>query len=142
MQEFLVNYALAVIAITTISGLAFGFNEYMPYRSNLELLGVIFVIRLLILATNKFQSRWPILEYLLEFGMVLAVVLSCGWILDWYDANYFGQMFITILVVYVGIYAVGFGRARRDAAFINEQIKQRRMQLDIKQKEGTNREDN
>lgn len=126
-QNLLVNYALAVLAIFVANSLAFGIGDYARYH--FELLLVIIVIRLLLLLTNKFQSRWPVLEYLLELGMVLATVLGFGWLFEWYDMNYLGYMIATIVAVYIGVYAVGIGRARRDAAFINEQIKLRRVRI-------------
>jgi hypothetical protein len=134
LQDLFVNYGLAIPIIFSIDSLTSG--DWSNFDYLFQLLFVIFVIRLLILLTNKFQSRYPILEYLLELGMVLTVVLSFGLLFEWYDADYLGMMIVTIVIVYAAVYAVGIGRTRRDAAFINEQIKLRRAKLDsIEKKE-------
>lgn len=90
-----------------------------------ELLGVLLVIRLLVLLTARFELRWPILEYLLELGVVLAVVLPAGWLLKWYDMRFFGFMIAIIASVYLVLYIIGAGKARKDAEFINAQIQMR-----------------
>jgi len=84
------------------------------------------VIRLLLLLTNKFNSHYPILEYLLELGMVLIVVLGFGWLFQWYDLTELWIMIASISAVYIAVYLVGIGEIKRDAAFINKQIKRRK----------------
>jgi hypothetical protein len=131
-QKLFVNFGLAILVINAFGILTSGEWAFTAYI--IQLFFVILIIRLLILLTNKFQSRYPVLEYLLELGMVLAVVLGFGWLFGWYDIGYLWYMVATIVTVYAAVYAVGIGRTRRDVAFINEQIKKR------KKKEGENHE--
>ncbi len=123
-QKVLINYALVVIVLAVVNISAFGFSEYA--RFSLELLAVLVVVWLALMLTNMFQSRWPVLEYLLELATVLAIVLGGGWLFGWYDTHWISHMIAVIVAVYAGVYAVGADRARRDAQFINEQIKLRR----------------
>lgn len=120
MQGLLVNFALVVLGAHIISSAIF--NDWAHSKYIIELLLVTVVIRLLLLLTNRFSSRYPVLEYLLEFGMVLAVVLGFGWMFGWYGLDYLWAMFMIVTAVYAAVYAVGLGRIRRDVAFINEQI--------------------
>lgn len=124
IQVLLTNYALAVMGIYIINSLVTGVWATTLYLY--ELFFVILVIRLLVLLTNKFQLRYPVLEYLLELGMVLTVVLGFGWLFKWYDSSYLWMMIATIVTVYIAVYAVGIGRTKRDVEFINEQIRLRK----------------
>lgn len=124
MQALLVNFALVVLGSHVISSVIF--NNWAQSKFVLELLLATVVIRLLLLLTNRFNSRYPILEYLLEFGMVLAVVLGFGWLFLWYSIEYVWAIVIIVAAVYAAVYAVGMGKIRRDVTFINEQIKLRK----------------
>lgn len=121
MQGLLVNFALVVLCVCIIS--AFFHNRWTVSIFILELLAATIVIRLLQLLTNKFDSRYPILEHLLEFGMALVVVLGFGWLFKWYEDVWWLIIIISmVIIIYVGVYALGVGRIKRDVAYINEQI--------------------
>lgn len=120
MQGLLINYALIVFCAHIIYSIICA--EWLFSRFILELFLTTVVIRVLLLLTNQFSSRYLILEYLLEFGMVLTVVLGFGWLFGWYTLEYMWGIILTVAVVYAAVYAVGLGRIRRDVAFINEQI--------------------
>ena len=121
MQDLLVNFALVVL------GSHLFFYDNVPRLVFiLQLLAATVVIRLLLLLTNKFNSHYPILEYLLELGMVLIVVLGFGWLFQWYDLTELWIMIASISAVYIAVYLVGIGEIKRDAAFINKQIKRRK----------------
>lgn len=125
MQKLLINYALAIIGVAAINGAVYGPSEFMGF--SLELLLVMFVVRLAMLLTDKFESRWPALEKLVDLGAALAIVLGGGWLFGWYDISTFGYILAVVVAVYVAVYAVGIGRAKREAESINEQIKLRRI---------------
>lgn len=127
IQDLLINYALAVIGIYIINSLATGIWATTLYLC--ELFFVILMVRLLMFFTNRFRSRYPVLEYLLEMGMILAVVLGFGWLFKWYDFSYLWLMIATIVTIYIAVYAVGIGRTKRDVAFINEQIRLRQARI-------------
>lgn len=120
MQDLLVNFALVVLGAHVISSIIF--NNWPHSEYIVQLLLTTAVIRLLLLLTNQFSSRYPILEYMLDFGMVLTVVLGFGWLFGWYSLEYLWAIVLIVAIVYAAVYAVGMGRIRRDVAFINEQI--------------------
>jgi hypothetical protein len=135
-QNLLGNYALIVLGAHVLPSVFQG--DWLLSKYILELFIITVIIRLLMLLTDRFQSRYPILEYTLELGMVLAVVLGIGWMFEWYYTEHIPQMVITIVAVYVAVYAVGIGKIRHDVNFINEQIKRRRIKTE--KKEGENNE--
>ena len=121
MQGLFVNFALIVLGTYVVISIIA--NDWSSSRFILELLLATVVIRLLLLLTNQFSSRYPVLEYLLEFGMVLTVVLVFDWLFGWrYSVDYLWVIIVTVAVVYAAVYAVGMGKIRRDVTFINEQI--------------------
>jgi len=124
IQRLLVNFALIVLCSHIATSMYF--NDWPHTLFILELLLVTVIIRLFLLLTNRFNSRYPALEYLLEIGMVLSVVLGFGWLFEWYKPSYLLYVIITIVTVYAAVYAVGMGKTRRDVTFINEQIKKRK----------------
>jgi hypothetical protein len=127
IQALLVNFALVVLGAHIFPSIIN--NDWARSKFILELLLVTVVIRLLLLLTNKFSSHYPILEYLLELGMILAVVLGFGWLFRWYDLARLWMMVAIVVAVYAAVYAVGIGKMRRDVAFINKQIKLRKKEI-------------
>jgi hypothetical protein len=127
IQALLVNFALVVLGAHIFPSIIN--NDWARSKFVLELLLVTVVIRLLLLLTNKFSSHYPILEYLLELGMILAVVLGFGWLFRWYDLARLWMMVAIVVAVYAAVYAVGIGKMRRDVAFINKQIKLRKKEI-------------
>lgn len=123
IKDWLVNFALIVLSV---DGVFFIVNRSWGNISfNVELLFVTLLIRLLLILTGKFTSRYPILEYLLEFGTVTTVVLGIGWLLGWYNIDHMWLIIVIIAIVYTTGYVLNLTKANRDIAYINEQIKQR-----------------
>ncbi len=130
VHRVLINYALVVIVLGLVNLTAFGPSEFASFT--LELLLVLVTVWVAFMLTARIQYRWPVLEKLLELAAVLAIVLSGGWIFRWYDVSLLGYMVFIIVAVYAGVYAIGIGRAKKDAEYINEQIKLRRIRREQK----------
>ena len=124
VKNWLMNFALILISINIVS---FAINRNWNQVSFVfELLFVTLMIRLIQVLTNKFSSRYPILEYMLEFAMVTAIVFGFGWLFGWIGKNWW-HLLIVIIIVYAAAYVLDLTRTKRDISFINEQIKIRRM---------------
>ncbi len=130
VHRVLINYALVVIVLGLVNLTAFGPSEFASFT--LELLLVLVTVWVAFMLTARIKYRWPVLEKLLELAAVLAIVLSGGWIFRWYDVSLLGYMVFIIVAVYAGVYAIGIGRAKKDAEYINEQIKLRRISRELK----------
>ena len=125
IKEWLANFGLIVVCIYIISFLLYG--NWNAVSFVLELFAVTLVIRLLQIPTNQFNTAYPILDYLLELALVIAVVLISGWLFKWYQSgNGLWLIVGMVVVVYGGAYVLDLTRTRQDIAYINEQIKHRR----------------
>lgn len=51
---------------------------------------------------NRFEYRYPIIETGLKLIYVIALVLTCGWIFDWYN-NLSGFVLVLMTVVIFGV---------------------------------------
>ena len=124
IKNWLMNFALILISINIVS---FALDRNWNHVSFVfELLFVTLMIRLIQILTNKFSSRYPILEYMLEFAMVTAIVFGFGWLFGWIGKNWWHNL-IVIIIVYAAAYVLDLTRTKRDISYINEQIKIRRM---------------
>jgi len=124
IQGLFVNFALIVLGAYIIPCFYTGYWSESVFV--IQLFAATLLIRLLQLLTNMIRFRYPIFEYLIELGMVLAVVLGLGRLLNWYAAEYIWVMIVIIVAVYAAVYIVGVGKTKRDVDFINKQIKLRR----------------
>lgn len=125
IKDWLANFALIVLCINIVS---FIINRNWSNVSFiLELFFVTLLIRLLQILTNKFTSNYPILEYLLEFGMVSSIVFIFGRLFGWYTVNEMWFIFVIIIIAYTIAYVLDLTKTSRDVAYINEQIKKIRM---------------
>ncbi len=124
IKNWLVNFALIVLFINFVSLIVD--RDWGSVSHIFELFFVTLLIRLLQIFTSKFVSYYPILEYLLELGVVITVVFSCGWLFGW-KMDMWWLILIIITAVYGAAYGLDLARANRDIEYINEQIKRRRI---------------
>lgn len=80
---------------------------------------IIFVLQLL---THRFVSEFFLLEMVIEFLMIMAVIYILGWIWNWYTIEFAWMMVAIVLPVYVLAYIVGITRTKKDIEFINEKL--------------------
>jgi len=75
--------------------------------------------------TRKFESRYAILEYLLDISLVIVVVLVFGTIFEWYK-DFPWLLAIMAIMIYIFGLLTGLVRARKDIKDINELLKKRK----------------
>lgn len=126
-RDLLINFAIVVIVATIVPAIFNGSWDLSLFI--LQLLLMIVVVRLGQLLTNLFTSKYRILEIGLEFLMVIAVVLSFGWLFKWYDLSYIWMMPLMVVIGYVFAYILDIARTKKEIEFINTQIKRRKEHL-------------
>ena len=91
----------------------------------LQLLGVNFVINLGLFFTYKFESKYVILEILLDLGFTIAVLLIYGAIFDQLTGRRW--LFVVIAIaIYSFMFFMNAIRDRDDVKKINESIQKRK----------------
>jgi len=75
--------------------------------------------------TRKFESRYAILEYLLDISLVIGVVLVFGTIFEWYKDFPWLLAFMAVIIYLFGL-LTGLVRARKDIKDINELLQKRK----------------
>ncbi len=136
IKNWLITFALIVLVNNIISNIS-SMDYWGNISPHIEILFATLLIRLSLLLTNKFSCRYPILEYLLEFGTVTAVVFSCGWLFGW-KMDIWWLVIIIIALVYTAAYMLDLVKTGRDIAYINEQIKLRRSETEKKNEKSKN----
>jgi hypothetical protein len=127
IKKFLINFGMILIAAFLVPAIVN--NDWDLFFAVMRIFGVVLVIHLGQLLTNRFTSDYHILELGLEFVMVLGVVLVFGWFFQWYTLKTIWMMPLMVVPVYVAAYILDITRTRRDMEFINTQIKRRKERL-------------
>lgn len=74
---------------------------------------------------SKFDSKYAIIETLLNITLVLAVLIVCGYVFSWYS----GMPLWLLILIGIGVYCIGSFldaiRINDDIAFINRELQKR-----------------
>ena len=88
-------------------------------------------IHLAFLLTSKFESKYFLLDALLDVAMVAAIILLFGFVFNWFSSTPIWVLIIMVCITYAIGTSFQVFRAREDIDFINKKLKQR-----SKEKEG------
>lgn len=104
MKKIILNImATTGIALVVLALVALCYDASMLCISSVfQVLGLNIVIYAGMYLLNRFEYPYPILETGLKLVYVLALVLVCGWIFDWYAST---PIFVLIPMA-IGIFVV------------------------------------
>lgn len=78
-----------------------------------------------LLLLHKIESKYVVLEIMLDIGYTIAVVLTCGTVFDWYSSTPIGVLVVmTILIYFCGV-LLSVIRIRQDIKEINKLLHKR-----------------
>jgi hypothetical protein len=109
----------AVLFFLTIF-IMFEDNKFISANTIMEIIGVNIVIAIGLRLSQKIESRYAILEFLLDIGFMSAVIVVSGILFKWY---YFIPVWISlaiVLVIYILFYLLDIVRIHRDIKEINK----------------------
>jgi len=112
---------IAVFAIVTRAGSIYA-------RTIFEVLGANVVIHLGFFLTRKFESRYAILENLLDIGCLLSILGIFAIFFKWYSTVPIWYIFIIAVIVYLFSILLNIARTQRTAKRINELLQKRKIQ--------------
>ena len=126
VNKFLRNYAVVVIVV----GIAFiTRNDTLLLVSLLfELLVALFLVDLLKLLMQKINhhTHYFVTEHLFGYIVAMIVFPSTWRIFGWYERVAIWSILISVTAVSVTVFVLELGRTKKDIAYINEKLKQRR----------------
>jgi hypothetical protein len=100
--------------------------EFILVPTVFQIFGANIVINFGLHVLNKFESRYAILEYLLDISYVIAILVVFGTIFDWFSAIPVWVLVIMAVVIYTFTIIFSMNKIRRDTEKINELLKKRR----------------
>jgi hypothetical protein len=99
----------------------------IPVPTVFQILGANIVINCgIFLLLKKFETRYVLLEYLLDVGYIIIVLVVFGMIFDWYSAISVWVLAVMAVVVYILAITISINKIRRDTREINELLQKRK----------------
>ena len=94
-------------------------NKFITADTILEIIGANTVITIGLPLIHKIELRHPILEFLLDIGFMIAVIVLSRTLFNWYSYIPVWVLVIMVIVVYVLFYLLDIIRVRKDIKEIN-----------------------
>jgi len=95
-------------------------NKTISANTILEIIGANTVITIGLSLTYKIELRYPILEFLLDIGFMVAVIVLSGTLFNWYSYIPVWVPVFMVIVVYILFYLLDIIRVRKDVKEINK----------------------
>lgn len=115
------------ITLLVLSAIAILYGgKYISVYSVFQSFGVNVVIHLGFLLTGKFESRYPILEAMLDITYTAAIVILAGNWFDWYHSTPIWVLFLMSLLIYAAVYLLNIVRMKEDVKEINTLLRKRK----------------
>ena len=136
MKKIIVNIlattCLTVLSIMTIglfsyggfSGLIDG-TVFLPSLTFIQVFAVNIIIHCGLFFTRKFESRYAVLEYLLDLSFIIIVLFIFGLIFKWYPDSPWILAIIAVAVYVLGLFT-DIVRVSKDISDINALLKKRK----------------
>ncbi len=97
------------------------YSVYQGFAANI-------IIHLGLTVLKRFESKYFIIEILLEIGYVLIVLIIAGFLFGWYSSTPIWILVLMGITVYFIGSLIDIFRIRNDVKFINQQLKLRKEQ--------------
>jgi hypothetical protein len=110
LAVFFVIFDLKFILVPTV---------FQIFTANIVINAGLFVI-------SKFESRYAIVEYIVDISYIIAVLVAFGAIFDWYSAVPVWVIVVMAIVIYLFAIIISMNKLRKDTKKINELLKKRR----------------
>lgn len=112
---------LILAFLGTISG-----AQFLLINSVFQSLMVNIVIHIGLLFTHRFESRYAILEFMLDIGYMEAVVIIFGAVFNWYGSTPIWVLVIMTTIIYIAGVFLNMVQMRQEIEEINELLKKRK----------------
>ncbi|MEM1484878.1 DUF3021 family protein [Oscillospiraceae bacterium PP1C4] len=121
LRNSIIVFSVVVLTINLVDSIVAGaWNDFSLYLEIGVLSVVICIIKYIL---DNFQSRYYILNIIIQFTITLALVLLFGYVLHWYSPQGIWLICVTVAVAYALSFILGVLKVNRDVALINEKLK-------------------
>ena len=97
-------------------------NKFITADTILEIIGANTVITIGLPLINKIELRYPILEFFLDIGFMIAVIVLSGTLFNWYSYIPVWVPVIMVVVVYILFHLLDIIKVRKDVKEINKML--------------------
>jgi hypothetical protein len=115
----------AVLILLAFFAEIFG-AKFIYTRTFFEILGANTLIHLGLLLTQKYESRYVILEFLLDITYTIAVLIVFGLIFNWYANMPVWVLLVMAVVIYIFGFLINTMRTREDAKEMDDLLQKRK----------------
>jgi hypothetical protein len=115
----------AALVILAVFSLLFG-KEFYYAHVVLQIFAANIVINLGLFMLWKLEIRYMILEYLVDVGYIIAVLVVFGIIFDWYSTVPVWLLVVMAAVIYTFATIITITKFRKDTEEINELLQKRK----------------
>lgn len=130
MKKIIINIMATTgitLVVLALIGTLYG-AKYLFISSVFQSLGANVVINLGLILTDKFESKNPILEALLDISYTIVVLIIFGAVFNWYSSTPIWILIIMAVFIYLSGCLISIFRMREDVKTINELLNKRRKQ--------------
>jgi len=119
----------ALVILTVFSLLLDVEISFVPTVFQIFAANIVIILGLFL--RGKFEIRIIILEYLVDISWIIAVLIVCGLIFDWYSAIPLWLLVVMAVVIYILSMIFSVSKIRKDAEELNKLLyKHREKQAD------------
>lgn len=120
VKDYLATTALTIIAIAIV---ALFFKAKFIYTVTIfEVMFANIVVHFGLFLARRFNSKYQILEYIVELTSVLLSILVCGYMFKWFRSIPLSIAIIMVICIYSITCILDIAKTDRDINFINKQL--------------------
>jgi hypothetical protein len=119
----------ASLVILAAFSILFG-KEFSYSFVVLQIFAANIVINLGLFLLWKFEIRYQLLQYLLDVGYIILVLVVFGAVFDWYSAVPVWFLVVAAAVIYAFASIISAAKFRKDTEEINELLQKRKEKID------------
>jgi len=125
ITNILATSALALTILAFIMLIVFPLYDVVFSITVLTIVGANIVVHVGLLITKKFESKYLILELLLDVTYTAVVLIIFGIIFDWADVTPIWALILMAALIHLVVFFLNMSRNRKEAKKINELLMKR-----------------
>lgn len=136
MKKLAVNIlcttGITLVILATIATFCGG--SYLFISSVFESFLANIIIHVGLVFAHKFESRYALLEFTLDIGYTVAVVIICGAIFHWYSSTPIWTLTIMAVLIYLIAVLLSTVQMRREVEEINQLLQKGNAKMTAKER--------